>query len=30
MGELEIFLVPIAREGEGFTYEAVYNYYRAG
>ena len=28
MGELEIFLVPIAREGDGFSYEAVYNYYR--
>jgi hypothetical protein len=28
MGELEIFLVPIAKESDGFRYEAVYNYYR--
>ena len=25
MGEFEIFLVPIARESDGFKYEAVYN-----
>ncbi len=28
MGELEIFLVPIGKEADGFRYEAVYNYYR--
>lgn len=29
MGELEVFLVPIGKESDGFRYEAVYNYYRA-
>jgi len=29
MGEFEIFLVPIAKEGSEFRYEAVYNFYRA-
>ncbi len=29
MGELEIFLVPIGKESDGFRYEAVYNYYQA-
>jgi len=29
MGEFEIFLVPIAKEGNEFRYEAVYNFYRA-
>ena len=28
MGELDVFLVAIAREADGFRYEAVYNYYR--
>ena len=28
MGEFEIFLVPLGREGEVFRYEAVYNFYR--
>lgn len=28
MGEFYIFLVPIAPDGDGFRYEAVYNYYR--
>jgi hypothetical protein len=27
MGELEIFLVPIAKTADGFRYEAVFNYY---
>jgi len=27
MGEFDIFLVPI-KDGEGFRYEAVFNYYR--
>jgi len=26
MGEFEIFIVPIAREPNGFRYEAVFNY----
>ncbi|HSK72350.1 MAG TPA: hypothetical protein VK892_11675, partial [Pyrinomonadaceae bacterium] len=25
LGEMEIFLVPVAREAEGFKYEAVFN-----
>ena len=29
MGELEIFLVPLGKESDGFRYEAVYNYYHA-
>jgi hypothetical protein len=28
MGEFDIFLVPLGPDGEGFRYEAVYNYYR--
>src|ERR1044072_3117644 len=28
MGEFDIFLVALGQEGEGFRYEAVYNYYR--
>jgi len=28
MGELEIFLVPIARTDDGFRYEAVFNYFK--
>jgi hypothetical protein len=28
MGEFDIFLVAIAREADGFRYEAVYNYFR--
>ena len=28
MGEMEIFLVPIAKTDEGFRYEAVFNYYK--
>jgi hypothetical protein len=28
MGEFEVFLVPIAREKDGFKYEAVYNYFK--
>jgi hypothetical protein len=28
MGEFEIFLVPLARDGQGFRYEAVYNYFQ--
>jgi hypothetical protein len=28
MGEFEIFLVPIARDENGFLYEAVFNYYK--
>jgi uncharacterized protein DUF6916 len=28
MGEFDVFLVAIAREPDGFKYEAVYNYYR--
>jgi hypothetical protein len=26
MGTFDIFLVPIARDGETFSYEAVFNY----
>lgn len=26
MGELEIFLVPVARDNDGFQYEAVFNH----
>ena len=29
MGEFEIFLVPIAKEADGFRYEAVYNLFVA-
>ena len=28
MGEFEIFLVPIARNENGFRYEAVFNYFK--
>ena len=28
MGELDVFLVPIKQEADGFRYEAVYNFYR--
>jgi hypothetical protein len=28
MGVLEIFLVPIGRDENGFTYQAVYNYFK--
>lgn len=28
LGELELFLVPIGRENDGFRYEAVFNYYK--
>jgi len=30
MGEIDIFLVPIGREQDGFRYEAVFNYVRQG
>ena len=29
MGEFEVFLVPIAKEADGFRYEAVYNVFVA-
>ena len=28
MGEFEIFLVPIAKNDQGFQYEAVFNYFK--
>jgi len=28
MGEIEIFLVPIGRNDQGFQYEAVFNYFK--
>ncbi len=28
MGQLEIFIVPIARNDQGFRYEAVFNYFK--
>jgi hypothetical protein len=28
MGDVDIFLVPIAKVGEGFRYEAVFNYFK--
>lgn len=28
MGDFEIFLVPIARDQQSFTYEAVFNYFK--
>jgi hypothetical protein len=28
MGEFDIFLVPVAKVGEGFRYEAVFNYFK--
>ena len=30
MGEFDIFLVAVGKETEGYRYEAVYNYYKAG
>lgn len=30
LGELEIFLVPVAREEDGFHYEAVFNHIFSG
>lgn len=30
MGEIDIFLVPVGREQDGFRYEAVFNYARQG
>lgn len=30
MGEFDIFLVAVAKEADGYRYEAVYNYYKAG
>ncbi|HEX3186418.1 MAG TPA: hypothetical protein VHQ94_16595 [Pyrinomonadaceae bacterium] len=29
MGELDVFLVAIGKEADGYRYEAVYNYYRS-
>ena len=28
MGEMDIFLVPVARDAEGFRYEAVFSYFK--
>lgn len=28
MGELDLFLVPVAKTAEGFRYEAVFNYFK--
>jgi hypothetical protein len=28
MGDFDIFLVPLAKAGEGFRYEAVFNYFK--
>lgn len=28
MGDLQIFLVPVGRDEQGFRYEAVYNYFK--
>lgn len=28
MGTLDLFLVPITKDGKGFQYEAVFNYYK--
>ena len=28
MGEIEIFLVPVSRNDNGFRYEAVFNFYK--
>lgn len=28
MGDIDIFLVPIAPDGDGFQYEAVFNYFK--
>jgi hypothetical protein len=30
MGEIDIFIVPVGREPEGFRYEAVFNYVLQG
>ena|SRR5687767_6791618 len=29
MGDLDLFLVPIGPDGEGFRYEAVFNYFKS-
>jgi putative phosphoribosyl transferase len=29
MGEFDLFLVPIAKESDGYRYEAIYNYYKS-
>ncbi|HEV7743369.1 MAG TPA: hypothetical protein VGO56_00095 [Pyrinomonadaceae bacterium] len=29
MGSFEMFIVPIARNGEGFRYESVFNYFKS-
>jgi hypothetical protein len=29
LGEVDLFLVPIGRETDGFRYEAVFNYYKS-
>jgi hypothetical protein len=29
MGELDVFLVAIGKEADGYRYEAVYNYYKS-
>ncbi len=28
MGQFDLFVVPIAQQGDGFRYEAVFNYYK--
>lgn len=28
MGDFDLFLVPVGRDAEGFTYEAVFNYFK--
>lgn len=28
MGELDLFLVPVAQDAQGFLYEAVFNYFK--
>ncbi|MET0621494.1 MAG: hypothetical protein ABW250_00805 [Pyrinomonadaceae bacterium] len=30
MGELLLFMVPVARDPQGFRYEVVFNFYKAG
>jgi hypothetical protein len=30
MGTIDLFLVPIGRDGDGFSYEAVFNYFKSG
>ena len=29
MGDIELFLVPVGQDGDGFRYEAVFNYFKA-